>query len=197
MTPAEVIVDGLERVRESGLAVLDGLTPDQLAHRPTPDANPIGWLVWHLARVQDDHVAGVAGSDQVYGSFVERFALPYDDDAIGFGQSSADVGAGTWDAVLLAVKDRKKTAHAQLTTAQVLGVQGRTATLSFTHAPILRAFQSSTGVDVLKEALRETLGADLEIACVVGTGEAPARSAWVSAFLRRLSKNPCRSSKMV
>ena len=53
-------------------------------------------------------------------------------------------------------------------------MQGRTATLSFTHAPILRAFQSSTGVDVLKEALRETLGADLEIACVVGTGEAPA-----------------------
>ncbi len=73
----------------------------------------------------------------------------------------------------MAVKDRKKTAHAQLTTAQVLGVQGRTVTLSFTHAPIMRAFVSSTGVDVLKEAVRETLGVDLEVACVVGAGDVP------------------------
>ncbi|QCW52250.1 DinB family protein [Nocardioides dongxiaopingii] len=102
MTPAEVIVEGLERVRESGLAVLDGLTPEQLGHRPTPDANPIGWLVWHLARVQDDHVADVAGAEQVYPAFAGRFALPYDEDAIGYGQSSAEVGAGTWDAALLA-----------------------------------------------------------------------------------------------
>ncbi|MCU1690992.1 MAG: polymerase subunit gamma/tau, partial [Frankiales bacterium] len=78
-----------------------------------------------------------------------------------------------WDAVLLAVKERKKTAHAQLTTAQVLGVQGRTVTLSFTHAPIMRAFQSSTGVDVLKEAVRETLGVDLDVACVVGGADGP------------------------
>jgi DNA polymerase-3 subunit gamma/tau len=78
----------------------------------------------------------------------------------------------SWDAVLLAVKERKKATHAQLTMAQVLSVQGRTLTLSFTHAPIARAFQGGVGVDVLKEALRETLGADLDVTCVVGTGEA-------------------------
>lgn len=106
MTPAELLTDSFERVREDALAVLDGLTPDQLAWRPGPDANPIGWLVWHLLRVQDDHVATVAGSEQVHdaaaGRWAERFGLPYDDGTIGYGHSSADVGAGHWDADLLA-----------------------------------------------------------------------------------------------
>ncbi len=105
MTPAELLTDAFERVRDSALAVLDGLSPDELGHRPTSEANPIGWLVWHLARVQDDHVAGVAGvagTGQVYDEFRAGFALPYDDDAIGYGQSSEEVGAGTWDAGRLA-----------------------------------------------------------------------------------------------
>lgn len=111
MTPSEVLTDAFGRVRESVEAVLDGLTDEQLQHRPGPDANPIGWLVWHLARVQDDHVADVAGSDQVYGGFVDRFALPYDEGAIGYGQSSDDVAAFAASAELLgdyaaAVHDR-------------------------------------------------------------------------------------------
>ena len=106
MTPAELLSDAFDRVRESAEAALEGLSPDDLAHRPTPDANPIGWLVWHLARVQDDHVAGVAtveGSEQVYtaAGFADRFALPYDVDSIGYGHSSDDVGAGSWEAGLL------------------------------------------------------------------------------------------------
>ena len=73
--------------------MLDGLSDDDLAHRPTADANSIAWLVWHLARVQDDHVAGVSGLEQVYTAqgYAERFGLPFDDRAIGYGQSSAEV----------------------------------------------------------------------------------------------------------
>ena len=57
------------------------------------DANSIAWLVWHIARVQDDHVAGVSGLEQVYTAhgYAERFGLPFDDRAIGYGQSSAEV----------------------------------------------------------------------------------------------------------
>ncbi len=113
MTPAEILIDAFTRVRESAETVLDGLDVDQLAHRPTADANPIGWLVWHLTRVQDDHVATVASTEEVYtaAGFDRRFGLPYEDGAIGYGQSSKDVGAGTWDAALLleylaAVHDR-------------------------------------------------------------------------------------------
>lgn len=101
MTPFELLADAFDRVQEGVDAVLDGLSDDDLRHRPTPDANPIGWLVWHLARVQDDHVADIADDEQVYGAFVERFDLPYDDDAIGFGQSSGEVGAFSAPAGLL------------------------------------------------------------------------------------------------
>ena len=53
----------------------------------------IGWLAWHLLRVQDDHVADVAGSEQVWTAqgFARRFALPVDDTAIGYGMSTEEV----------------------------------------------------------------------------------------------------------
>ena len=93
MTPAEVLVDALNRTAEGAESLLDGLSDDDLAHRPTADANSIAWLVWHIARVQDDHVAGVSGLEQVYTAqgYADRFGLPFDDRAIGYGQSSAEV----------------------------------------------------------------------------------------------------------
>lgn len=103
MTPAELLTDAMERVRESVHAVLDGLGPDDLTRRPTPDANPIGWLVWHLTRVQDDHVADVAGTEQVWTAdgFADRFDLPYDVAEHGWGHTSEQVGAWRGDAALL------------------------------------------------------------------------------------------------
>ena len=103
MTPAELLTDSLERVRESVAAVLDGLSPDDLTRRPSRDANPIGWLVWHLTRVQDDHVAHVAGTEQVWTAdgFAGRFDLPYATDTHGYGQTSEEVGQFRADADLL------------------------------------------------------------------------------------------------
>jgi hypothetical protein len=94
MTPADLLTDAFGRIRDLTHRVLDGLDDDGLAHRPGPDANPVGWLVWHAFRVQDDHVAEVAGTEQVWTSqgYAGRFALPYDDGATGYGQSSAEVG---------------------------------------------------------------------------------------------------------
>ena len=104
MTPAQLLTDAFERVHDGGLAVVEGLSADQLAVRPGPDANPIGWLVWHLARVQDDHVAHVAGVEQVWtaGDFVTSFGLPFKPTDIGFGHTSDDVAAVRADADLLA-----------------------------------------------------------------------------------------------
>lgn len=94
MTPAQVLVDAFDRIHQTGLAAVADLSDDQLAHRPTPDANSIAWLLWHLARVQDDHVADVAGLEQVWASqgYADAFGLPFDQSAIGYGQSSEDVG---------------------------------------------------------------------------------------------------------
>ena len=75
-----------------------------------------------------------------------------------------------WDQVLASVKSRKRTAHAQLADAQVASVTGRTLVLAFQHAPILRQFLAGTGPDVLREALQESLGADLDLSCVLHDG---------------------------
>jgi Protein of unknown function (DUF664) len=95
MTSAELLVDAFGRIREVVHRVVDGLTPEQLAFRIDPEANSVAWLVWHLTRIQDDHVAGVAGSEQVWTSqgWVERFGLPFDPLATGYGHRADDVAA--------------------------------------------------------------------------------------------------------
>ena len=104
MSPAELLIDAYGRVREGALAAIDGLTEDQLAHRITPDANSIAWLVWHAYRVQDDHVADVAGLQQVWAArgFIEHFDLDLDEDDTGYGHTSAQVAAVRAPAELLA-----------------------------------------------------------------------------------------------
>jgi hypothetical protein len=121
MTPAELLTDAFERIVEEGRAVVDGLDDDQLAHRPGPDANPIAWLVWHLARVQDDHVADVAGLEQVWTAqgYAERFGLPFATGDIGYGQTSEQVGQVRADGELLAAY--LSSVHAQ-TTAVLAGL---------------------------------------------------------------------------
>ena len=103
MNTSELLTDALERVRESVTATAEGLSADQLAHRPNGTGNSIGWLLWHLARVQDDHVAQVAGTEQVWTSkgWAARFALPFEDKAIGYGQSSDEVSQVRVEAGLL------------------------------------------------------------------------------------------------
>jgi hypothetical protein len=60
MTGAELLVDAFDRVRGVVHRAVGGLSPEQLAFQVAPEANSIAWLVWHLTRIQDDHVAGVA-----------------------------------------------------------------------------------------------------------------------------------------
>jgi uncharacterized damage-inducible protein DinB len=104
MTPAELLIDAFERIDKTAAAAIDGLTDDQLAARPAPEANSIAWLVWHLARVQDDHVADVSGTEQVWTAqdFVTRFDLPFDSGATGYGMNSEEVGHVRVGAELLA-----------------------------------------------------------------------------------------------
>ena len=93
----DLLADAFSRVHEDLPGFVDGLTITELLWRPDPDANSIGWLLWHLTRVQDDHLAGVGEVDQAWTSegWAARFALPYDVAAHGYGHSPAEVGAFT------------------------------------------------------------------------------------------------------
>src|ERR1700691_3902009 len=95
MESADVLVDGFERVREALHDAVEGLTTDQLAYQPSDGANSIAWLVWHLARVQDDHVADVAGEEQLWtrAGWVERFSLPFAPSETGYGQHPEEIAA--------------------------------------------------------------------------------------------------------
>ncbi|MBE7162754.1 MAG: DUF664 domain-containing protein [Williamsia herbipolensis] len=94
-TVAHVLTDAFERIRQTVHSAVDGLDEDQLAFRVDDDANSIAWLVWHLSRVQDDHVADLADREQrwIAGGWAEQFDLPFPEEAHGYGQSSADVAA--------------------------------------------------------------------------------------------------------
>jgi len=88
-----LLTDAFGRVRETVHEAVDGLTPEQLAFRLDEDANSIAWLVWHLTRVQDDHIADVAGLPQVWteSSWYDRFALPLEPLDTGYGHSTDQV----------------------------------------------------------------------------------------------------------
>ncbi|MGA9869896.1 MAG: DinB family protein [Rhodococcus sp. (in: high G+C Gram-positive bacteria)] len=113
MNHAEVLIDAFERIRGVVHDTLDDIPTDALTYRPDPEANTIAWLVWHLTRVQDDHIAGVAGSEQVWTAdgWNDRFGLPFDDGEIGYGQSADDVGRVSAGADLL--RDYLDAVHAK------------------------------------------------------------------------------------
>jgi Protein of unknown function (DUF664) len=95
MNSAEQLVDAFGRIRQVVHGVVRGLTPEQLTFRLDDDANSIAWLVWHLTRIQDDHIADAAQIEQVWTSrgWVDRFGLPFEPSATGYGHSSDEVAA--------------------------------------------------------------------------------------------------------
>lgn len=98
-----LLLDAFDRVRESVHASVEHLDVERLTFRVDPEANTIAWLVWHLTRIQDDHMAAVAGTEQVWldGGWVDRFRLPFGRTAHGYGHSPQDVAAVRADADLL------------------------------------------------------------------------------------------------
>ncbi|WP_392543435.1 mycothiol transferase [Oryzobacter telluris] len=93
-TSAELLGDTFSRVRETVNGVLHATDEEHLARPPAPGANTVAWLVWHLTRILDDHVAGAFDLEQVWtrDGWYERFALPFPAEAHGYGH--------TWDDVL-------------------------------------------------------------------------------------------------
>jgi len=105
-TSADLLIDGFGRIRENVVDVLSELTPAQLAHQVAPGANSISWLVWHLTRVQDDHVAKAFGAEQIWpaGGWAGRFGLRPGMMDHGYGHTPSrvtEVGTATASAELL------------------------------------------------------------------------------------------------
>lgn len=88
-----LLLESYGRLPELVRSAVEGLSAEQLRWAPAEGANSIGWLVWHLTRVQDHHLGEVLGQDQVYlaGDWAPRFGLKADPSDIGYGHTAAQV----------------------------------------------------------------------------------------------------------
>ena len=95
MESRDLLLTAFDNVEEVVRGALEGIDPALLTARVDPGANTVAWLVWHLTRVQDDHVAEVAGQPQAWtaAGWADRFALPLDPAATGDGAGSEEVAA--------------------------------------------------------------------------------------------------------
>jgi hypothetical protein len=94
MDTAAVLLDGFDRIHSIIHRVVDGLSEAELSSRPNGSGNSIGWLVWHLTRIQDDHLADAFDGQQVWtrAGWADRLGLPLSLDDTGYGHTEAEVG---------------------------------------------------------------------------------------------------------
>ena len=103
MDSAALLSDAFDRVLESATDVVSGLDTDALGFRPDDRGNSIAWLIWHLTRVQDDHVADLAGTEQRWtaGDWFDRFGLDLRPADTGYGHGSDQVSEVVVEGALL------------------------------------------------------------------------------------------------
>jgi Protein of unknown function (DUF664) len=92
---ASLLVELYGRIPPLARQAVSGVDLDGLTEPPSPGANTVAWLVWHLARVQDHHVAELLGADQVWvgGDWARRFGLAPDPSNTGYGHSAEEAAA--------------------------------------------------------------------------------------------------------
>lgn len=95
MDVAALLLELYGRVPPLAAQAVEGLDAEQLRRIPGPGTNSIGWLIWHLTRVQDMHVSELLDSEQLYLSdgWAERFGLPAEQWDVGFGHTPEQVAA--------------------------------------------------------------------------------------------------------
>ncbi len=95
MDVASLLLELYGRIPPVARDAVEGINPGRLTEQPSAGANTIAWLVWHLARVQDDHVAELLGADQVWvgGDWARRFGLGPDPSNTGYGHSAEEMAA--------------------------------------------------------------------------------------------------------
>ena len=95
MDVAAVYLELYGRIPPLARQAVEGVDLDRLTEPPRPGANPIAWLVWHLARVQDDHVSELLEADQIWvtDGWAPRFGLEPEPSNTGYGHSPEEVAS--------------------------------------------------------------------------------------------------------
>ena len=88
-----LLLDLYGRIPPLAREAVEGLEVGRLAEQPASGTNPIAWLIWHLARVQDAYLSEFLGDGQVWtdGDWAARFGLDPDPMNHGYGHTETDV----------------------------------------------------------------------------------------------------------
>ena len=176
MNTAALLTELFGRLPGIVRGAVQGLSPADLERVPAPGANTVGWLVWHLTRIQDDHVADVAGRPQVWseGDWAPRF---------GLRQGTTDTGYGHTPEQVTEVRPES----AETLVAYYDEVAGRTAALvaTLTDADLERVVDTRWDPPV-------TLGARL-VSVAVDDLEHAGQAAYVRGLLQRAESHDAAS----
>ncbi len=88
----EFIEDALAKEHEFLMEAVRDLTPEELAWRPGPEANPINWILWHMLRVEDMWIQFfIHNQPEIWerDGWNQKFGLPTRDN--GFGHTPEQV----------------------------------------------------------------------------------------------------------
>jgi hypothetical protein len=92
---SSLLLELFGRIPPLARRAVEGVAPDQLIEQPFAGANTIAWLIWHLTRVQDHHIADLLDTEQVWagGEWARRFGLKADPSNTGYGHSAKEMAA--------------------------------------------------------------------------------------------------------
>ena len=95
MDVSDLLLDLYGRIPPLAREAVEGLDADQLATQPGGHANPIQWMLWHLARGEDAQIAELESQPQLWekGDWAPRFGLEPDPNNHGYGHTEDDVRA--------------------------------------------------------------------------------------------------------
>ena len=93
MESAEFITGVFERISDVVETALEGLSVEEINRQPNPACNSIGWMVWHLTRVQDVFVARLTDKEQVWVTekWHEKFGRNANPQDLGYGHTQEDL----------------------------------------------------------------------------------------------------------
>ena len=102
MVTNELVLDSFDRINQIVHRTVEGLSIEELSFRPNNTANSITWLVWHIARVQDSQLSGLANTGQIWEKdWFDKFKLPLDVKETGYGHTSEKVASIKVESTLL------------------------------------------------------------------------------------------------
>jgi uncharacterized damage-inducible protein DinB len=90
-----LLIELYERIPPLVAAACDSLDERSLTTQSAGGGNTIGWLLWHLSRVQDHHLSELLAETQLWqrDGWGERFGLDSDPTNTGYGHTPAEMVA--------------------------------------------------------------------------------------------------------